>query len=258
MPPDPVLLPLDVPQRTVRAERLFPQLPTAISVQNGLSPYGLLCDLVFEATPLGATMVRLEVSAPCHPSTIAEVSHGSLRFTTATGPDGALTVDLPATTTTSTFRLRFADGVIAMAEAQVPEAADYLQTAVMWQGPLPLGLVALEPGGARIDAEAPRSPQRSVHLGRGFLTQLGALYDQDSWRLAIYSTPRRNHGRIRFALEAAVTAESCGQDLRSGLAQSHRWDETPEWVTLVMPDCEKIGDVLVLKNLLRPLTLAQE
>lgn len=229
-----------------------------VAAQNGLSPYGLACDLTLEALPQGASVVQLTLSAPCHPGAVATLTHGDLRFTDVTSADGTLILDVPALTPQAQFQMTFGDGVSIATDVTVPEAGDYQHVALMWSGAHALSLNAYEFGAApgssgHVHAGQPYVPARSINLGAGFLSQLG----RGAARAEIYSVPitdGRHSGDIALTVAATVTDATCGTRLRAQTLDSAIG--RPVTFSLSIPDCGAVGDVLVLKNLLRPVKVA--
>jgi hypothetical protein len=64
-------------------------------------------------------------------------------------------------------------------------------------------------------------------------------------------------GTVHVSVEAEVTAFNCATDV-SGQTIQRQGDGSmrPVSVTVAMPDCDAIGEFLVLKNLLRDLKIA--
>ncbi len=62
---------------------------------------------------------------------------------------------------------------------------------------------------------------------------------------------------MRLVVEGAVTSTSCGQIARAKAIQPtafRRQSETD--VEVALPDCDRIGEVVLLQNLLRDMRLA--
>jgi len=69
----------------------------------------------------------------------------------------------------------------------------------------------------------------------------------------VYTYPAM--GSADVVIEAAVTAQTCGRELLGETLLSEAGRVTVTDLTLAMPDCDAVGDFLVLNNLVPDLTL---
>jgi len=64
-------------------------------------------------------------------------------------------------------------------------------------------------------------------------------------------------GDISLSVEAEVSSSNCGREVNAQALQVSTGQRMKvQEVTLFMPDCEAVGDFLVLKNLLNDLKIA--
>ena len=65
-------------------------------------------------------------------------------------------------------------------------------------------------------------------------------------------------GEVRLSVEVEVMAGNCGKDIEAQALQKHGTARMQvRELTLEMPDCDAVGDYLVLKNLLDDLNIAR-
>ena len=219
------------------------------------------CDPRLFATPAPAAMVTVTVRATCDPNAHVLVRQGNLRAVQRTNADGRLNLRLPALDERVEIEVTIGDQVLS-AEAHVPEAANFQHVALSWSGPQMLRLNAFEFGAPRnsvghVWSGAPKSPVRASRGTGGFLTR---LVTEQGPSLEIYSLPTGRsplRGVVRLAVEAKVTAETCGRVAKARAYQPtafRRLSETD--VEVALPDCDRVGEVVVLQNLLRDVRLA--
>lgn len=230
------------------------------------SPFGLACDFTVSATAANAAQVRLSILAPCHGNEAVDIRHGDMMVTEVTSQFGSIEITLPALADPAEFTVSLADGSQSSAEISVPDVAEFDRVILQWIGETGLDIHALEFGAdygedGHVWRQSPRSAEVATAARGGFITTLGAEDQAEGYRAMAYSFPTssmRKHGVVRLNVEAEVTAYNCGQDMRAQTLQKTGGD----WVrvsdlTLSVPGCDAIGDILLLKNLLQDLKIAQ-
>lgn len=224
-----------------------------------------VCDVVMTATPMAAALVQLDLHAPCFTNERFTMHHSGLRFTEVTDAEGKAQITLPALSEHAVFIAAFANGDGGVAQARIQNLADYARTALQWKGDVGLELHALEfdadyESDGHIWYSNPGSPEKTATGQGGLLIRLGDANSQEALMVDVYSFPvmqSQQGGDIALSVEAEVTADNCGRDITaqtielSGLAEPSVHD-----LNLVMPDCDAVGDFLVLKNLLQDLNIA--
>ncbi|MCR8724426.1 hypothetical protein [Frigidibacter sp. ROC022] len=223
------------------------------------------CSPKLTATPAAAAMVQLTLTAPCNPFVEARITHGGVSFKALTDADGAISVAVPALESPARFTATLPGSAEMQTRIEVPELAGYDRIAVTWSGQAALELHAFEFGADYDQAgHVWRGNPGSVDLaaaGRGgFLTLLGNADVAAPVMAEIYTFPAglaTRSGVVRLSLEAEVTAGSCGREI-AGHTVTIMGGETPKPVdvTLSVPDCDAIGDFLVLNNLFDTLKIA--
>lgn len=229
------------------------------------SSFGLACDITVTARVMPAAQVSLNIAAPCHGEEAVVIRQGELAVTESLSVVGSASILIPVLSDVAVFELLFADGTSVTTSAYVPEAVNYDRVALQWVGESGLEIHALEFGAAYGDAGhvwrlAPRSAATAAR--GGFLTSLGSSELAEGYRAVIYSFPTgssQRTGVVRLNVEAEVTAANCGHEIS---AQSFQKTgdgkvQMTDLTLLSVPGCDAIGDILLLKNLLQDLKIAQ-
>lgn len=235
-------------------------VPDQVEVQGGFS-----CSIEMVADATIAAMVNIQLRSACMPGTPVTLHHNGLMVTEMTDDQGELFLTMPALTETAVFIADFGQGNSTIATVQVPSLRFYDRAVVQWQGQASLHLHALEFGAqfgqeGHIWDEQGGSLEKTIHGESGFLSQMGDPDLPESMRAQVYTFPSGTTSRvgdIALEIEAEVTAETCGREIS---AQSMQISEAGvprvQELRLTMPDCDAIGDFLVLKNVLEDLKVA--
>lgn len=239
--PEEILLPLPAPLTAM------PPLSgplTAIAPPVNIADCGVHMDLL----PRDHAMVTVTVIAPCHPNERVVIKHAKLAVTERTSPNGVLFVDIPAMETHAVIEAVFGSGEVETAAITVPDAARVQRFAVQW----------LDRDGFQINAFAndadygapghvsAANPQRPGS-GNGFLTLLGDAAVELPMLAEVYTYPAA--GKTEVVVEALVTEATCGREMLGETLLASRGAVEVQELTLAMPDCLAMGDILVLKNL---------
>ena len=223
------------------------------------------CGIEMSADTLPLAMVALSLDAPCHTNAAVTIHHQGMMFSLLTEADGVADVLVPALAQDAFFISSFADGEGSVASTQVPELANVDRAALQWQGMNAVQLHARE-FGADYDTEGHvwRAAAREVdfmHPERaGFLTTLGDATVPNALMVEVYTYPSALAGRdgsVALTVEAEVTAANCGREIAAQSIQLNpSFEPTAIDLTMTMPECDAIGEFLVLKNMFKDLTLA--
>lgn len=224
------------------------------------------CEFNLSATPDAAALVTLDLQAPCMVNERFTLHHNGLMFTGVTDDAGKSQMTVPALAQNAVFIVAFANGEGAVANAEVSSVEYYDRYIVQWQGQSGLQVHALEYGAdygeaGHVWADAARDMGTAARGKGGFITRLGPS-DAEGARMAeVYTFPTltaQQDGEIDLSLEAEVTRANCGRDIE---AQSLRVSGTKAPVAsdlvLAMPECDAVGDYLVLKNMFNNLKIAR-
>ena len=148
------------------------------------------------------------------------------------------------------------------ARMTIPGATAFARVALVWSGPQTFRMNAYELGARRgesghIWAGRAKTPSRAMRGSGGFLVSLG---DGTGRSAEVYSFPTGLsplRGIVELIVEADVTEESCGQEaLATALQSSPLGGLSMTDVRVTLPGCDRVGDVMELKNLLQDMRLA--
>lgn len=224
-----------------------------------------VCDVEMSADTLPMAMVAVSLTAPCQPNAAVTIHHQGMMFSQLTDADGRVDVIVPAMAQEAFFISAFAGGEGAVASTPVPDLANYDRAALQWQGVNAVQLHALEFGAdygtdGHVWAAAARELDFVNPPQAGFLTVLGDIRAQNALMAEVYTFPSsqfNQDGTVALSVEAEITAENCGRDIAAQSIQLNPLQEpTAIDLTMTMPDCDAIGEFLVLKNMFKDLTLA--
>ncbi|MEJ6393375.1 hypothetical protein V8J82_08925 [Gymnodinialimonas sp. 2305UL16-5] len=226
------------------------------------SAYGLPCEVALTARAQPAAMVALDIMAPCRGDQSVTISHAGLRLTGTTDALGLLTLDMPAFQHPAYFTITFgADGPEQTALIDVPDLAEFDRIGLSWHGQAGLELHAMEFGAAfgevgHVWPSAPSQAEMAIAGVGGFLS----VIDTGSSYAQIYTVPRArlmDGDIVEMLVDIPITETNCAAPI---LARALRSEAAgPVDVTelsMTMPGCETVGDVLVLQNILADLRLA--
>jgi len=223
------------------------------------------CAPTLDAAPGAAAMVSLRLSAPCHRNERATIHHNGMMFSAVTDVAGRAEIEVPALSERAVFIAAFADETGAAATVDVPSLAFYDRVVLQWRGEPAFHIHALELGAdydtpGHVWAQAPREPAVAARGEGGFLTRLGAGATAEPLMAEIYTFPTgmtQGDGTIALSVEAAVTAATCGRDLEAQSLQVRPGEEMRVLdLVLSLPECEAVGEYIVLRTLFEDVTLA--
>ncbi|MDT8326097.1 MAG: hypothetical protein RQ750_01750 [Roseovarius sp.] len=226
----------------------------------------LACEYTMTAEPLAAAMVKITLDAPCMNNEKFTLHQNGMMFTEATDENGHRELSVPALGEKAVFIASFGNGEGAIATATVDSFSFYDRFVVQWGGTGGIKIHALEYGAdfgdqGHVWDDAAYDMARAARGEGGFLTRHGSPSLDNALLAEVYTFPTETAlraGDVSLRVEAEVTAANCGRDLE---AQTIATDRTGglkvQDIVLAMPDCEGIGDFLVLKNLFNDLKVAQ-
>lgn len=224
-----------------------------------------ICETTMQGEPIAAAMVRLELAADCHPNARVTIHHEGMMFTASTDDTGGLSIDVPALNADAIFIAAFDNNEGAMSQIDVPSVEFYDRVVLQWRGQNALQLHALEFGATYGDAghvwaASARDPGVAATGQGGFITTLGAGTDETALLAEVYSFPSglmTEVGKVALSVEAEVTAQNCARDIEAQSIQISP-EGTPSVVDLVLsvPDCDAVGDFLIVNSMVQDVTLA--
>lgn len=231
---------------------------------EGLMP-GPACQVALAAEILPAALVDLTLQAPCSPSARATIHHQGMIFTVITDDAGEARMTVPALAEGAVFMADLGEGGGAVAVVTVPDLAGYDRAVLQWQGEVGPEIHALEFGasygeGGHVWHGAPRAADVAIVGTGGFLMRLGDGAGLNPHMAEVYTFPSgatRQSGDVAFTVEAPVTAATCGRDLAAQTIQVSPGAEPFSFdLVLAIPDCDFVGEILVLKDMILDLTVA--
>lgn len=266
-PPAEALVPVSSLRKIVRRQRI----PTDSfrspdrTAYNNLNAFGIPCETSLRAEPAPGAMVALHLAATCRPNERIEVVHEGLRFASLTSALGEFDALVPAFSVEAKFEVVLADKTRVEARTTVPEAALVDRVALQWRGNGAMSIHAFEFGAdvgepGHVYSGKPASDLQPPDMIGGEIITLGDPRIDGPLLAEVYTFPSgqvSEKGVVRLQVEAEVTPFICGKEAVAEAVQSVP-GATPSIVTvrLAMPGCDAVGDILVLKNILRDLKIA--
>ncbi len=240
--------------------RTFPKEETAPA---------LTCEGEIEmtASPAAAAMVQLDLTAPCGANTQFTLHHNGMMFSAIIDDDGAWSMQVPALAETAVFIAAFESGDGAVATTNVDTLDRYDRYVVQWQGLSGMELHAMEYGAdygedGHVWRDAGRDATSAETGLGGFLLRLGeGVIEETTLMAEVYTFPTRTaqrDGDVQVSLEAEINAMNCGRDVEAqALIKPGVGEMMARDLTMAIPECDAVGDFLVLKNLYEDLKIAR-
>lgn len=220
--------------------------------------------MMTSAASAGA-MVDISISAPCYADTAFTMHHQGMMFTSQTDSAGGATLVIPALAEVAVFIAAFENGEGAVATASVPDFASYDRAVLQWEGDAAFMLSAYEAGASygeqgHITAANPGTLERLQAAEGGFLMRLGNPVAGKSMMSEVYSFPTAltaGSADVLLVAEVGITEENCGRDINAQSLQIAPSGATTALdLTMTMPECDAVGDFLILQNMFEDLTIA--
>ncbi|WP_435257144.1 hypothetical protein ACSBLW_13545 [Thioclava sp. FR2] len=236
----------------VAPEQIEPVAPPPVTA--AVEPPPQDCTVQFDLLPQPGAMIGLTLLAPCHGNERVVLHHAGLTVTAKTSESGTLFGSLPALSTAVEVDVRFGSGDRAITSIDMPEAEGVRRFAVQWQGGDAFQLHAFE-GDAGYDEPGHFSAIHSGKPGEGaFVTLLGDSTTELPLMAEVFTFAPGQDAEV--VLEAAVSAATCGREILGETLMAEDGKIEVADLTLAMPACDAIGDILVLKNLVQDMKLA--
>ncbi|MCB6178051.1 hypothetical protein LHP98_07900 [Rhodobacter sp. Har01] len=212
------------------------------------------------ATDLGLAvgpnaMISVSISAPCRGGERVVLRHAGLTVAEALGPDGKLAFSLPALGAEGEVSVLFADASVLRDAVPVPGMGGVRRFAVQWMADDAFQLHAYE-NGAVFGTPGDVSASNRNSPNGGSLVTLGNPALDLPMMAEVYTWPADGSSYAEPVVEAAVTEMTCGRDLLGETIHLREGAVEVTDLTVSMPGCEAVGDILVLNNLVPDVTLA--
>lgn len=247
------------PVQTAALGEAEPEFPQTESLPE------LSCDMTLDAASAPAATVDLSLSAPCLPNERLTLHHNGMMFTAVTDASGQSRMRVPALSENAVFIVSFTNGEGAVTQIDVPTLEFFDRVVLQWRGKSGLGVHALEFGAeyfgpGHIHAETTGDVAATARGESGFLMRYGIDAGPEALMAEVYTFPSGTavrDGQIALSVEAEVTGANCGskvdaQTLQIAPGEPMRTQD----LELFVPDCDAVGDFLVLNNLLQDLKVA--
>ncbi|MBV7380130.1 hypothetical protein [Maritimibacter dapengensis] len=256
----------EVTRNETESDLIAPQeLPDIEPAAGAPMPDGMddgpdACEIDFQLTARSGAMIGVSLTAPCQAGDEVTFDHAGLRFTEALDENGLLILEMPALAGLARVKTEVG-GYAQVGEVAVPDMTDFDRVALVWQGGTGLQLHALENGAyygeaGHVWSEVPGTPDRASKGEGGYISVLGST--SDGYAADIYTYPAGMLNAPTISIEAQVLETTCGTTIVGEYLRSSPTDAP--FVTTVgmsVPDCDAIGEYLVLKNLPQDLTIAR-
>jgi hypothetical protein len=212
------------------------------------------CPVTLDLSNGENAMIGITLVAPCHADERVVLKHAGLTVTAKTTVTGALFADFPALLQDATVEVMFSDNTSASAQISVPELADLQRFAVQWQADDAFHIHAFEgpadfDGPGDISKTNPQTPVAGVPPKGGFITALGDASTDLPMLAEVYSFATNAAVKPEIVVEAPVTATACDREILGQTLQTNGGVVDISDIALTMPQCDAVGDYLVLKNL---------
>ena len=197
--------------------------------------------LTLEETPNGDLVIGL--SAPCNAHQPFEVRINSLVADVETDASGKWDQRMPPLAPEVTVEIRM--GNYTLTEQATFSQADAQQlVALAWTGPQMFFIRA-------------ESTATDIGETQAAFTRVGSGGGASFELFSSSALTRAGAGIVRLSVETNVTEANCGQHISTLAYQtSYLGELRPTEIAYTMPDCDRVGDVVRLQNLLRDMRLA--
>ncbi len=238
---------------------VLPEMATPEAMVAAQAPES--CPVTLDLIAEENAMVGLTLLAPCHPNERVVVKHAGLAVSGLTTANGALFTGIPALETPALVQVLFADGSLNDASIDIPEVGDLRRFAVQWQADDAFQLHAFENGAGyggvgHVSGADPHRPAAGAPAKGGFLTLLGDSTTENPLLAEVYTYPGVVNASPDVVIEVAVTPATCGRELLGETLTSTAGNVSVTDLTVAMPECDAVGDYLVLKNLVPDMNIA--
>jgi hypothetical protein len=244
------------PEQPVQLAAVEMQETTRDNVQTDVATPNCEANLVLIAQP--GAMLDVGLLAPCHQDQRVVIRHAGLVVTGQTSSAGSLVATIPALASPAEVRVSLIGGAELSESAPVPDLGRFDRIGVQWMANDAFQIHAYE-NGASFGEQGHLSatnPGRASELG-GFVTLIGDDRAERPLLAEIYTFPAGQSVEdlgVNLTIEAAVTERSCGREILGETIELNKGKLTFRDLTIAMPDCDAIGDFMVLEH---PLMLAE-
>jgi hypothetical protein len=186
------------------------------------------------------------------------ITQDGAKYKVKTDGEGNYTGAMPALSQTPVVEINLPDGKKVSERIILAGIVNNERIAVTWEGSKDLALNAFEygsdfGGAGHVWAQAPRSPGNAVG---GYLVRLGDPELANPAMADIYIAPL-GMTDVTFDIEAQVTEATCNRDVSATLLRATGAASlTQESLTIAMPECDAVGDAIIMPLREKDLQLA--
>jgi hypothetical protein len=211
------------------------------------------CPLTLDVMAGAQATLNLTLIAPCRTTERVVIRHGGLAVTALTSATGTLFTSIPGFDTAGEVSVLFSDGIEILAAKRLGDLSAYRRFAVQWVDADTFQLHAFENGaqfgaGGHVSAATPGRQHSNVPMTGGYLSLLGNPATSLPMLAEVYTFPKDRDIPVDLTVEAMITDATCNRELLGEVLLSENGAVTETDLTMAMPDCNAIGDVLVLNN----------
>jgi hypothetical protein len=219
------------------------------------------CPITMKVAVGPQAMIGVSIQAPCAPEARVVVEHEGLKITQKTDATGSVFLSIPALAVDATITATVANADPISENLRVPAMTTLRRFGVQWQDRDAFQLHAFENGADYGDAghlseAAPHTPLTGAPPASGYVTLLGNADVARPMMAQIYTFPEGGISNNDVLVEAIVTDATCGREMLGETIIAMDGKAYTSELTLAMPDCNGVSDILVLKNLMADMTIA--
>jgi hypothetical protein len=230
---------------------VLPDLKGITPVAASEKPASDSCAPALSLTASAGAMIDLVLVAPCDPGERIVIRHAGLSFTALVGPDGRLSLSLPALESDALVAAYFEGSAVALASVTVPDAAKSSRFA--FQVPFPVDFTLRAEEGDAVYVGGSRRPWQA---DTGKIVSLGSEAVAQPMLAQVYTFPGTDLASSVLSVEIRITDQTCSRSFVAESWITHGGSVSRRTQPVAIPLCGGSGDILVLKNLVPDLTLA--
>lgn len=256
-----------LPSVPVRLAAVDPDSIPLVGADGVLTIETIDCAPMMSTVAAPGASVEITLDAPCAPDAQVTLHHQGVMFTFFTDTAGQSAFTVPALAETAVFIADINGSEGAMGMVEVPDYGMYDRAVLQWQGHGGLELHARQFGAdygqeGHIWHQATPTMDLAVTDGTGYLMRYGDVGRDSALVAEIYTFPSGyadRGGDIRLSAEIEITEQNCGREISAqSLQMGPGIENSATDLTLTIPDCDAVGDFLVLQNMFEDLTLASK
>lgn len=234
---------LDLAEAPAEIFTLAPPPSAPMPAQDGAEGCTPALTLAAEA----GAQLRLSLVAPCHQGARVVIQHAGLTFAERIGANGRLSLHIPALAASGEVALRLADGTQLSAATVVPDLSQIQRFALQWVAGDAFQLQPSTAAQQESFTQTGQAPLSRVPRG-AVLQRLGTDTLDTPLQAMVYTWPEASAAPITLGIEAEVTEATCGREMLGETLELRDNRLTVAELTLSMPSCDALGDILVLNN----------